>query len=83
MINAWSAKLGIEPPKTCRIKRSQVLNEYNRPYRFCGYCAAEDTIYYHGKLDEPTLVHELCHKKWPNIAEKDIRTITKVLLEVK
>lgn len=82
ILTKWSRILGIEPPKTHRIRRAQVLNLYKRPYNLCGYCEADDTLYYHNKLDEVSILHELLHKRFPNIGEKDIRTITKLLLKM-
>lgn len=68
--------------KTFRVRSSQVTNEYNRPYRFVGVCSEGDgyIIYHDRKLTEVDIVHELCHIAFPELKEKNVRKLTKILL---
>jgi hypothetical protein len=81
----WKEILGINKPvKTFRIRKSQVTNEYNRPYRFVGVCLEGSgfTIYHDRKLTEEDIVHELCHVSFPELTENSVRKLTKILLDI-
>jgi len=73
----WCKFWGVSVPKTYRIpKKKMVTNEYNRDYKFCGYCASDDTIYYEGKLSEEAIFHEILHKRFGEAPESVVHGLT-------
>lgn len=72
----WEARLGLSPTRTYRVKRSQITSSYKRLSHIAGYCEADDTIYYSRKLDEWTIVHELLHKKYPELSHREVKKLT-------
>lgn len=76
----WSERIGISIPRTYRIRKFQISNECQRPYRFNGYCRAEDTLYYDKEWDDAYFCHEMLHAKFPDFSEKAIKELTKIIL---
>lgn len=79
-LDYWCERLEVSKPKTFRVNRSQVTNDYDRPYRFVGYCRKDDTIYYDQQIGDITILHELLHKKFPRLGENTVRKLTKIIL---
>ena len=83
LLAKWEGRLGLSPTRTYRVKRSQITSSYKRLSHIAGYCEADNTIYYSRKLDEWTIVHELLHKKYPDLSHREVKKLTnKTMSEV-
>ena len=76
LLAKWEIFFKLSPTKTYRVKRSQITSSYKRLSHIAGYCEADNTIYYSQKLDEWTIVHELLHKKYPELSHREVKKLT-------
>jgi len=78
-LKKWCKKLNIKDKITFEyISKDQVVCAYNRPYRLVGI--SNNIIYHDRRLTELDIVHELCHVKYPELPESDIRGLAESYL---
>jgi hypothetical protein len=77
----WCKRFRTSMPKIKKVQKRFITNGYKRPYLFNGYCPTEDCILYQKQFTDEFIVHELLHREFPVLTEKEVRKLTKIIVE--